>query len=160
MVDRDTYNEQVIADYRAQGGVLRGALADTRMLLLHHVSARSGIEQVSPLAWWPAGETAVAVLASNFGASRHPAWYHNLLANPTTVAEIGTETWKVHARVAVANERRLLLRRIMDATPSAASAVRNTQREIPVVVLDLLGRVDASFEPNGAPSRSEIRIRG
>jgi hypothetical protein len=53
----------------------------------------------------------------------------------------------------VANERQLLLGRIMAATPSAASAVRNTQREIPVVVLDLLGRLDASFEPKGGSSR-------
>jgi deazaflavin-dependent oxidoreductase (nitroreductase family) len=72
-----------------------------------------------------------------------PAWYHNLLANPTTVVEIGAETWRVHARVAAADEPRLLLDRIMAATPSAAAAIRATRREIPVVVLDLLDRPDA-----------------
>jgi hypothetical protein len=45
------------------------------------------MERATPLVWWPADETAVAVLASNFGAPRHPAWYYNLLANPTTIAE-------------------------------------------------------------------------
>jgi deazaflavin-dependent oxidoreductase (nitroreductase family) len=156
----DSYNQQVIAEFRARGGVLPGALADTRMLLLHHVGARSARERVTPLAWWPAGDQAVAVLASNFGDSRHPAWYHNLLANPTTIAEIRAETWRVHARVAVPDERRLLLGRIMAATPSAAAAVRNTQREIPVVVLDLLGKLDASFEAKAGSSRSEIRAPG
>ncbi len=111
------------------------------MLLLHHTGVRSGLERISPLVWWPAGDTAVAVLASNYGALRHPAWYRNLLANPTTIVEIRAKTWRVHARVAVAGERQLLLDRIMATTPSAAAAVRNTQREIPVVVLDLLDRL-------------------
>ena len=82
MGDRDTYDEQVIAEFRARGGVVRGALADTPMLLLRHVGVRSGLERVTPLVWWPAGENAVAVLASNFGAPRHPAWLYNLLGNP------------------------------------------------------------------------------
>jgi deazaflavin-dependent oxidoreductase (nitroreductase family) len=105
---------------------------------------------VTPLAWWSAGEAAVAVLASNFGASRHPAWYCNLLATPTTVAEIGYDAWRVHARVAVANERSRLLARVEAATPSAAIAIRNTQREIPVVVLVLLERLVGRAEPMSA----------
>jgi deazaflavin-dependent oxidoreductase (nitroreductase family) len=125
-----SYDQQLIAEFRTRGRVVTGALADSRMLL-HHVGARSGLERVTPLVWWPAGESAVAVLASNFGAPRHPAWYHNLLANPTTIAEIRAESSRVHARVAVANERRLLVGRIMAATPSAAAAVRNAQRESP-----------------------------
>jgi deazaflavin-dependent oxidoreductase (nitroreductase family) len=157
--DRDKYDEQVIAKFRAQGGVVRGALADTPMLLLHHVGVRSRLERVTPLVWWPAGETAAAVLASDFGAPRHPGWFYNLVANPATTAEIGTDTWKVHARVAAANERRLLLERIMTTTPSAAAAVRKTKREIPVVVLDLIGRLDNSLEETGAYSRSETRSR-
>jgi deazaflavin-dependent oxidoreductase (nitroreductase family) len=159
VVDRATYDEQVIAEFRAHGGVVRGALAGTSMLLLHHVGKRSGIKRVTPLAWWPAGESAAAILASNFGAPRHPAWFNNLLADPTTIAEIDTETWRVHARVAVANERRILLRRIMTATPSAAVAVSKAQREIPVVVLDLLGKLDESVEPKAAPCRSQTRSR-
>ena len=113
---------------------------------------RSDREQATPLAWWSAGETAVAVLASNFGASRHPAWYYNLLAKPAAIAEIRCEAWRVHARVAVADERSRLLARIKASTPSAAAAVRNTQREIPVVVLDLVGRFNGRTEPMGAPS--------
>jgi deazaflavin-dependent oxidoreductase (nitroreductase family) len=153
-------DEQVIAEFRTRGGVVTGALADSRMLLLHHIGSRSGLERVTPLVWWPAGESAVAVLASNFGARRHPAWYHNLLANPTTTAEIRAETWRINARVAVADERRLLVGRIMAATPSAATALRNAQREIPVVVLDLLDRLDASFEPKAGSWPSEIRAQG
>ncbi len=147
MSDRNSYDQQVIAEFRAHDGVVGGPLADTSMLLLHHVGVRSGVERISPLVWWPAGATAVAVLASNYGAPRHPAWYRNLLAHPTTIVEIRAETWRVHARVAVAVERRLLLDAIMAATPSAAGAVRNTQREIPVVVLDLIDKLDRRSEP-------------
>jgi deazaflavin-dependent oxidoreductase (nitroreductase family) len=120
------------------------------LLLLHHVGVRSGHEWVTPLAWWSAGETSVAVLASNFGAPRHPAWYYDLLAKPTTIAEIRTDIWRVHSRVAVANERSHLLALIKSATQSAAAAVRKTQREIPLVVLDLLGRLDGRAEQLGA----------
>ena len=158
--NRDSYNQDVIAEFRARRGVLPGPLADAPILLLHHIGARSGLERVTPLVWWPAGENEIAVLASNYGAPRNPAWYHNLLANPTTIAEIRAETWKVHARVVVADERRLLLGHIMAATPSAASAVGNTEREIPVVVLDLLSRLDAGFDSNSGSSRSDIRARG
>jgi deazaflavin-dependent oxidoreductase (nitroreductase family) len=113
---------------------------------------------VTPLVWWPAGETAVAVLASNYGAPRHPSWYHNVLANPTTIVEIGTETRQAHARVALANERQVLLGGIMAETPSTAAAQRNTRREIPVVVLDLIDRPDANVEPKRGSS--DIRARG
>ncbi len=141
--DRDQSDQQIIAEFRAQGGVVGGALADAQLLLLHHIGVKSGLERVTPLVWWPAGQSSVAILASNFGAPRHPAWFHNLLASPTTTAEIDTEPWRVHARVAVANERRLLLERITAATLSAALAIRKTQRVVPVVVLDLLGKLDS-----------------
>jgi deazaflavin-dependent oxidoreductase (nitroreductase family) len=159
IADRDTHDNQVIDEFRAQGGVVSGALAETPMLLLHHVGVRSGLERVTPLVWWPAGETSVAVLASNFGAPRHPAWFYNLLGHPATLAEIETDTWRVRARVAVANERRLLLERIMAATPSAAAAVRNTDREIPIVVLDVLGKLHDGLVQTRASMGSETRSR-
>jgi deazaflavin-dependent oxidoreductase (nitroreductase family) len=105
----DSYNREVIAEFRARHGTVGGALAGTRMLLLHHRGAKSGAERVTPLAWWPAGDSAVAVLASNFGASRHSGWYQNLVANPDTTVEIGRDTWRARARVADAEERRVLL---------------------------------------------------
>jgi deazaflavin-dependent oxidoreductase (nitroreductase family) len=84
--DPDSYNQQIIAEFRAGHCVAGGPLADASMLLLHHVGVRSCLERISPPVSWPAGDTAVAVLASNYGALRHPPWYHNLLANPTTIA--------------------------------------------------------------------------
>jgi deazaflavin-dependent oxidoreductase (nitroreductase family) len=112
------------------------------LLLSHHVGAKSGSERVTPLAYWPVTDNAVVVLASNRGAPRHPDWYYNLVANPTTTAEIGAETWTVRARVAAPEERRALIDRLMAETQSVAAAVGHTSREIPVVILDLLARRD------------------
>jgi deazaflavin-dependent oxidoreductase (nitroreductase family) len=70
------------------------------ILQLHHVGAKSGSKRVTPLAYWPASDTSVAVLASNYGAARHPGWYHNLIALPSAVVEIDGDWWTVTARVA------------------------------------------------------------
>ena len=43
------------------------------ILQLHHVGAKSGSKRVTPLAYWPASDTSVAALASNYGAERHPS---------------------------------------------------------------------------------------
>jgi len=50
-------------------------------LLLSHAGARSGVTRATPLVYFTeAGR--VIVIASNFGALRNPAWYHNIKANP------------------------------------------------------------------------------
>ena len=133
-----SYDRKVIAEFRARGGIVTGRLGGLSLLLLHHVGAKSGAEGVTPLAYWRIGNGAVAVLASNYGAPSHPGWYHNLVAHPTTTAEIGADTWTVRARVAPPGERRRLIAVIAASTPSVAATVRTTPRPIPVVILDLL----------------------
>jgi deazaflavin-dependent oxidoreductase (nitroreductase family) len=115
-LNMDSYDRQVITEFRARGGVV-DALKDLSLLLLHHVGSRSGVERVSPLAYWRITDTTVAVLASNRGAPRHPHWYYNLVANPTTTADIGEETWTVRARVA-APDRASRVDRPLDARGS------------------------------------------
>jgi deazaflavin-dependent oxidoreductase (nitroreductase family) len=136
----DTLDEQVISEFRARGGVVSG-LQDVSLLLLHHSGAKSGTERVTPLAYWSVSDNAVVVLASNRGAPRHPDWDYNLVAHPTTTVEIGAETWSVRARVAAPEERRKITDRLVVDSPSVASAVGRTSRQIPVVILELLARV-------------------
>ena len=78
------------------------------------------------------------MLASNYGALLHPAWHHNLLANPNTTIEIGDAIWDVHAREATSSERRTLLELMVTTTPGVGAAVRKTARQLPVIVLDLV----------------------
>jgi deazaflavin-dependent oxidoreductase (nitroreductase family) len=136
----DTFDDQVISEFRARDGIV-GGLQDLSLLLLHHFGAKSGTERVTPLAFWSVSDNAVVILASNRGAPRHPDWYYNLVAHPSTTVEIGAETWSVRARVAAPEERRKMTDRLMAESPSVASAVGRTSRQIPVVILELLARV-------------------
>jgi deazaflavin-dependent oxidoreductase (nitroreductase family) len=152
MAPTDPYDEEVIAEFRARGGIVAGRLAGLSLLLLHHVGAKSGAERVTPLAYWRIGHGALAVLASNYGAPRNPGWYHNLVAHPTTAAEIGADTWAVRARVAPPDERRRLIAGTAARTPSVAATIRTTRRPIPVVILDLIEQVPKA-RPRGAHGR-------
>lgn len=60
-----------------------------RFLLLTHTGAKSGTERTTPLICFSDGDRAI-LIASNYGGTRHPAWYHNVTANPTvTLSECG-----------------------------------------------------------------------
>ena len=51
------------------------------VLLLHHVGAKSGAERTTPLLYFTDGGD-VVLIGSNGGSTRHPAWFHNVKANP------------------------------------------------------------------------------
>jgi deazaflavin-dependent oxidoreductase (nitroreductase family) len=138
----NAYNDQVIEAFRARRGVVGGDFAGQHLLLLHHRSAKSGVDHVTPLLYWKVDATTVAVLASNYGAPRHPAWYHNLQANPMTTVEIGDAVWRVRARDAGPAERSGLLDLMRTTTAGVATAVNRTTRPIPVIVLERLTSAD------------------
>jgi deazaflavin-dependent oxidoreductase (nitroreductase family) len=116
------------------------------LLQLHHVGAKSGSKRITPLAYWPVSDTSVAVLASNYGAARHPGWHHNLIAQPTALVEIDRDWWTVNARVAPAAERALVIDRIASSSAAVTAAMSRTTRQIPVVVLELVARRDAGTD--------------
>jgi deazaflavin-dependent oxidoreductase (nitroreductase family) len=47
----------------------------------------------------------VAVVATNYGAAKHPSWYHNLKANPAATVTIEGDTWHATAHRATLRER-------------------------------------------------------
>ena len=49
--------------------------------MLTTTGARSGRQITSPILGFPDDDDMV-VIASNYGQARHPAWYHNLRADP------------------------------------------------------------------------------
>jgi len=51
------------------------------VLLLQHVGAKSGADRETPLVYATDGDD-IILIASAGGAPSHPAWYHNLVANP------------------------------------------------------------------------------
>ena len=122
--------------YRATRGVVGQKLPGLpQMLLLDHVGARSGTRRTSPLIYLADGRDLV-IVASKGGFGAHPAWLHNLRANPDTRVQVGSQILPVHARVATADERRRLWPLLVDLYPDYDTYQRRTDREIPVVVLE------------------------
>jgi F420H(2)-dependent quinone reductase len=85
--------------YRATAGLIGHRFpGGPPMLLLDRVGAKSGRRRTTPLAYLADGEDLV-IVASKGGHPRHPAWFHNLRANPATTIQVGSERRTVRARV-------------------------------------------------------------
>ncbi len=78
----------------------------------------------------------VVIIASKGGHPRHPAWFHNLRANPAAEVQIGPERRAVLARVATPGERERLWPKVVEAYAGYDVYQRRTEREIPLVVLE------------------------
>jgi F420H(2)-dependent quinone reductase len=122
--------------YRRTGGRLGHSLPGVpgKMLLLDHVGAKSGVKRTSPLLYVEDGPNLV-IVASKGGFPRHPAWFHNLMANPDTTVQVGAELRAVHARVARPEERDRLWAMAVRAYRGYEDYRARTEREIPLVVL-------------------------
>jgi deazaflavin-dependent oxidoreductase (nitroreductase family) len=121
--------------YRTTNGLIGHripGLAPT--LLLDHVGARSGVKRTAPLLYISDGDDLV-IVASKGGYPQHPAWFHNLRANPDTTAQVGSERRAVHARVAGPEERARLWPKVVDAYSGYRDYQDRTGREIPLVIL-------------------------
>lgn len=129
------FNVQVVEEFRANGGKVGGRFANSQLLLLHTTGAKSGQPRLTPLAYLADGNRLV-VIASNGGASRHPAWYHNLVANPKVGVEVGTEQFYATATVAQEPERTRLFDTMAARSPAFAGYQKKAApRVIPVIVL-------------------------
>lgn len=130
------FNQQIIEEFRANGGKVGGPFEGAPMVLLHTVGARSGEPRVHPLVSRPLPSGDLAVFASAAGADSHPAWFHNLVARPEITIEVGEETRPVRARVAEGEERTRIWEAQKADAPGFADYEARTTREIPVVVLE------------------------
>ncbi len=78
------------------------------------------------------------MFGSKGGAPTHPDWYRNLLANPDSSVEVGTDTIPVRARELRGEERSAVWERQKVLMPGFADYERKTSgiREIPVILLE------------------------
>jgi deazaflavin-dependent oxidoreductase (nitroreductase family) len=128
------FNSTIIKEFRENDGKVGGPFDGAPMILVHHVGARTGAERVAPLMYLREGDR-IFVFASKGGADENPAWYHNLVANPRTRVELGTETFDVVASVLTGAERDEIYAKQAAARPQFGDYQRKTQRAIPVVEL-------------------------
>ena len=135
MSDTRSWNDQIIDEFRANEGRVGGQFEGAPLLLLHHIGRRSGTERVTPMMYQAVGDD-LAVFASYAGEDVHPAWYHNLLANPDVTAEVGTDTVALRARDLPADERAPIWEKQKADYPGFAGYEQKTSRTIPVVLLE------------------------
>ena len=122
--------------YRATGGLVGHHVPGaTPTLLLDHVGAKSGTRRTTALSYIRDADDLV-IVASKGGNPRHPAWFHNLRANPDTTVQIGSERRAVHARVADPDERARLWPKAVAAYAGYRGYQERTQRQIPLVILE------------------------
>ena len=129
--DWNENNRKVIDEFRRTGGKVSGR---GPLLLLTTRGAKSGLARVNPLMYSTDGDRFV-VLASKGGAPAHPDWYHNLLAHPEVIVEVGAERFSARATTAQGEERERLFDQHAAAMPYFRGFQEKTQRQIPVVIL-------------------------
>jgi deazaflavin-dependent oxidoreductase (nitroreductase family) len=130
--DMKAFNAKLIADFRANHGQFTGDMAGRGLLILTTTGARSGEPRSVVLGYGRQGDRLV-VIASDNGAPKAPAWYHNLLANPTAIVELaGPERFDVRATTARSEERDELAK----ALPYLGQQQSLTERELPIVVFE------------------------
>jgi deazaflavin-dependent oxidoreductase (nitroreductase family) len=105
-------------------------------VLLHARGAKTGVERSVPLLGTKSGD-AILLVASKAGAPEHPAWFHNLRANPDAAVTVDGRRHPMRARVAAGEERERLWAIVCDHyTGYAAYQARTGGRVIPIVVLE------------------------
>lgn len=129
------WNQQIIEEFRANAGRVGGMFEGARMILIHHIGAKSGTERVTPLVYFAEDEGRMVIVASAAGAPTHPAWYHNLKANPKIDVEVGAETFPVLTEEIVGDERDAVWQRVITDMPGFAEYQQKTTRTIPLLRL-------------------------
>jgi deazaflavin-dependent oxidoreductase (nitroreductase family) len=121
---------------RASGNRLGASIGSMPVLELTTTGRKSGqpraVMLTTPL---QEGDT-IVVVASRGGDDIHPAWYHNLVANPDVeVAYQGASKRPFRASVASTDERARLWPQITSKYKNYAGYQTRTAREIPLVLL-------------------------
>ena len=86
------------------------------VVMLTTTGARSGQRRSVPVLGLPTDD-GLAVIASNYGQRRHPAWYHNLRANPEGEVTVEGATRRFRAREAEGERRDRIWRAALEVYP-------------------------------------------
>jgi deazaflavin-dependent oxidoreductase (nitroreductase family) len=134
-VDVREHNRKLVEELRAAREAGEEPMPGRPMLLLTTTGARTGQPRVTPMMYVSDGDR-LLVLASNAGASRHPDWYHNLVAHPEVTVEVGREVYDAVAVVTEGAERDRLFIRTAERYPFFAEHQAKITRRIPVIALE------------------------
>lgn len=135
-----TFHHIDAAVFRASGGrTTAGAvLSGLPLVTLTTTGAKTGQPRSVTLVGIPDGER-IILIASNWGQEKHPAWYHNVKANPQVTVFGGGDApaGRLYtARELMDEEREAAWARAVALYPGYKGYAARTGREIPVVVLE------------------------
>ncbi len=123
--------ELIEATGGAQGADFRGM----GVIVLTTVGAKTGKLRKTAL-MRVEHEGVYAVVASLGGAPKHPAWYFNVVAQPHVELQDGPVKRDYRAREVTGAEKAIWWERAVAAYPPYADYQENTERQIPVFVLE------------------------
>ena len=133
----NNWNQKIIDEFRSNAGKVGGPFSGSPLLLLTTTGAKTGRRLTNPLRYNRI-ENRLLVFGSKGGAPTHPAWYHNLVANPEVTVELGTDKFEARAVVIKGEERDRLFQQHGEEVPQFAEYQRKTSRKIPVIALERL----------------------
>ena len=106
------------------------------IVMLTTTGARTGQTRAVPVLGLPDDDRLI-LIASNFGKSSNPGWYHNLRAHPSAVITWSGSTVEMHARELVGAERQRYVDLGIEIYPWWEPYHRRAApRQIPVIMLE------------------------
>ena len=120
--------------YLDSGGTVGHESNGLHTLILATTGRRTGLPRRTCLIYGTSGDDFV-VVASKGGADEDPAWFKNLVAEPSVGVQAGTRRFTARARVASPAEREALWPRMAAIFPLYDEYAQKTDRVIPLVLL-------------------------
>jgi len=138
MTDVNTFEDQLVADMRANDGkVLSGPLAGHPLLIMTSKGARTGTPRRAILTYHRDGDDYI-VAGTAGGAPTTPSWVHNIQAEPDVTVEVDNEKHDATASSVVEGpERDRLWDDHVRALPWFVDYPAQTGRLIPMIRLTL-----------------------
>ena len=130
------WNDNVISEFRESKGTTN--YWGPKLVVLHTTGAKTGEPRLSPVVGF-VRNGGWQVVASKGGAPENPAWFHNIVANPSLEVEALVDgevvTVPVNATVVPDAEWKATYDAISAEEPQFAEYLTKTDRQIPVVQL-------------------------
>ena len=124
--------------YKATDGrhTVASLIAGLPILMLTATGAKSGQLRTVPVVGLPTDE-GVAVIASNYGQEKQPAWFYNLSKNPDAEVGMDERSWKVRAVEVEGEPRQRIWQEALRVYPGYSTyEKRAAHRPIHVFVLE------------------------
>ena len=142
-IDSSILGESHVRIYRETNGETGYWWNGVPTLLMTSTGRKSGESRTIPIIFTPYGDSWV-IMASRGGSPTHPAWYLNVSENPNVQVQVKGDIYEAVARTAPTGEREKIWAEAVKTWPRYDLYQSRTERQIPVVVLDPVRKLNAA----------------